>query len=93
MTRATSKAAFLHMQETGKASTKRAQIMAYVELYPGCSRGDIVRSIPGMTVNCCSGRVRELLDSGALIEDGCAHDPVTGRSVNRLYVNPERLAA
>ena len=57
MTRATSKAAFLHMQETGKASTKRAQIMAYVEAHPGCSRGDIVRS------------------------------------VNRLYVNPERLAA
>lgn len=93
MTRATSKAAFLHMQETGKAATKCRQILAYVEAHPGCSRGDIVRNVPGMTVNCCSGRVRELLDSGALIEHGCAHDPVTGRSVNRLYVNPERMAA
>lgn len=93
MTRSTSKAAYIELNDTGKASTKRSQIMAFVELYPGCSRGDIVRSIPGMTVNCCSGRVRELLDSGALIEDGCAHDPITGRSVNRLFVNPERLAA
>ena len=93
MIRATSKAAYIELNDTGKASTKRAQIMAYVEAHPGCSRGDIVRSVPGMTVNCCSGRVRELLDSGALIEDGCTHDPITGRSVNRLFVNPERMAA
>lgn len=93
MARATSKAAYLHLVETGKASTKRNQILEYVSRHPGCTRNAIVRGIPGMTVNCCSGRVRELLDCGALVEQGCAHDPDTGRSVNRLYVNTGEQAA
>ncbi|WP_020209017.1 hypothetical protein [Gilvimarinus chinensis] len=87
MIRSTSKGAYLALVESGKVSTKRAQIVRFVDDHPGCTRNEIVRGIPGMTVNCCCGRVRELLDCGFLIEDGCKKDPVTGQSGNRLYVN------
>jgi len=93
MIRTTSKAAIIELNASGTARTKRAQIFQHVGRYPGTTRARIARAIPGMTINCASGRVRELLECGALIEHGCEKDPVTGRSANRLYINPNEVAA
>ena len=85
MIRATSKAAFIELNESGKAATKRIQVMWCVAANPGCSRLDVSR-LTGIPINCVCGRVNELLAAGTLRENGCKHDPDSGRSVNRLYV-------
>jgi predicted transcriptional regulator len=90
--KSTSKAAFFANNESGAAQSKRWQILAFVANNPGCSRNDIARNVSGMTINCACGRVNELIASGFLCEDGCKHDPLTNRSVNRLYVNQEAAA-
>lgn len=84
--RCTSKASFIENEKTGFNSSKRAQIFSYILDHPGCSRADIERGIPGMKINCVCGRVNELLNDGLIHEEGCKHDLVTGKSVNRLYV-------
>ena len=84
MIRSTSKAAHRDNESTGFNSTKRAQVFNFILENPGCSRGDIERG-KGMKINCVAGRVNELLGSGLIREDGCKHDSVSGRSVNRLY--------
>jgi predicted transcriptional regulator len=83
--RATSKASHIENRETGFNSTKAAQIFSFILQNPGCSRGDIERGIVGMKINCVAGRVNELLKSKLIQENGCKHDLVSGKSVNRLY--------
>lgn len=91
MVRCTSKAAFIDNEKTGFNSTKRAQIFNYILEHPGCSRGDIERGLE-MKINCVTGRVNELLESGLIREEGCKHDSVSGRSVNCLMITkPEFL--
>lgn len=90
--KSTSKAAHRENRESGESSRKREQILEYVINHPGCSRSDIARNVRGMTINCACGRVNELLASGAICENGCKHDPITNRSVNRLYVSVEAVA-
>lgn len=86
MIRSTSLAAHIENEHTGFNSTKRAQVFSYIVDHPGCSRADIERGLMGMKINCVCGRVNELLNSGFIREDGCKHDPISGKSVNRLYV-------
>ncbi len=86
MIRSTSKASHIENEYTGFNSTKRAQVFSFITEHPGCSRADIERGISGMKINCVCGRVNELLGSGFIREDGCKHDPFTGKSVNCLYV-------
>ena len=85
MIRSTSKASHRENDSNGFNSTKRAQIFNYIVEHPGCSRADIERGIMGMKINCVCGRVNELLEAEFIREDGCKHDPFTGKSVNRLY--------
>lgn len=91
--RATSKAAILELRDGGKLGTKCRQIINYVARNPGCTRKEIADNVPGMTINCVSGRVHELLKSGDLFESGCKHDEITGRSVNLLFVTDYQRAA
>jgi hypothetical protein len=84
--RNTSKAAFLANEESGINQTKRTKVFEFIYNNPGCSRADIERGLVGMRINCVCGRVNELLVAGSIHEDGCKHDSLTGRSVNRLYV-------
>lgn len=90
--KSTSKAAYRENRESGESSRKREQVFNYIAANPGCSRNDIARNVRGMTINCACGRVNELIASGALCENGCKHDSITGRSVNRLYVSVEAVA-
>jgi predicted transcriptional regulator len=90
--KSTSKAVYRENRESGDSNRKREQVYAYVVNHPGCSRNDVARNVDGMTINCACGRVNELLTAGWLKEDGCKHDPLTNRSVNRLYVNLEAVA-
>lgn len=86
MIRATSKAAFIDLNESGKATTKRIQIMWCIAANPGCSRLE-VSQLTGISINCVCGRVNELLAAGTIKENGCKHDSGTGRSVNRLFIS------
>jgi predicted transcriptional regulator len=90
--KSTSKAAHRENRESGESSRKREQVLNYVAAHPGCSRNDIARNVSGMTINCACGRVNELIAAGTLTENGCKHDSITGRSVNRLYVSMEAAA-
>lgn len=90
--KSTSKAAYRENRESGESSRKREQVYAYVVNHPGCSRNDIARNVRGMTINCACGRVNELIVVGTLTENGCKHDSITGRSVNRLYASVEAVA-
>jgi len=83
--RNTSKGAHVANYESGMYSTKRAKIFSFIYENGGCSRSDIERGIDGMRINCVTGRVNELIACGAVFEEGCKHDELTGRSVNRLY--------
>lgn len=84
--RTTSKASHFDNEEKGFNSSKRAKIFSYIMDNPMCSRADLARSIPGMTINCATGRVRELVKANLIEECGCKHDPHTGKSVNCLRV-------
>ena len=83
--RNTSKAAYLANEQSGMHSTKRTKRFEYIFQNPGCTRSEIMRSIPGMTINCVTPRVNELLALNHIHECGCKHDVLTKRSVNRLY--------
>ena len=82
--RNTSKAAYLANEESGLHATKRTKIFEYIFQNPGCSRGQISRLLE-VPINCVTGRVNELLAMGHIHENGCKHDALSGRSVNRLY--------
>lgn len=90
--RNTSKAAHRDNEQSGFNSTKRAKVFSFIYENPGCSRADIERGIDDMRINCVCGRVNELLAAGAVYEDGCKHDPLSGRSVNRLFVAKAKAA-
>jgi predicted transcriptional regulator len=91
--KSTSKAAHLDNNESGLNQTKRTKIFEFVYSNPGCSRSDIERGLIDMKINCVCGRVNELLMAGSIHENGCKHDSVTGRSVNRLYAGRKAAAA
>lgn len=84
--RNTSIAAHRDNNESGLNQTKRTKIFEFIYSNPGCSRSDIERGLSDMRINCVCGRVNELLEAEHIHENGCKHDSLTGRSVNRLYV-------
>lgn len=90
--RNTSIAAHRENQESGFNSSKRTLVFEFIFSNPGCSRSDIERGVD-MKINCVTGRVNELLAIGHIHENGCKHDPITGRSVNRLYAGRKVAAA
>lgn len=83
--RATSKAAFIELNESGKATSKRIQVMWCVAANPGASRLE-VSQLTGIPINSVCGRVNELIAAGTIKENGCKHDSGTWRSVNMLYM-------
>lgn len=89
MVRATSKAAFLHLVETGKINARQSEVLQYIYFNPGCTRAEISRYNMYLPINTVSGRVKELLESLMLFENGCKKDSVTGRSANLLFVTKE----
>ena len=86
--RATSKAAYIDVMGDSKTAKLRRRLLAKVTTYPGVTRQELA-GCTGIPINVICPRVRELLDSGALREDGCKKDPATKKSANLLYVNFE----
>lgn len=90
--RNTSKAAYLNVNGSGKCAVYRRRIMDFVTSRPGVTRKDISRALD-LEINIVTPRVRELLNSGLLVEDGCRRDPGTRNSQNLLYIAEGSAAA
>lgn len=71
----------------GTAATQAGRVLAYVRRNPGASRGDIERGT-GIRINAVCGRVKELLEDGALFETREKIDPETRQPVMMLEAVP-----
>lgn len=89
MVRVTSKAAFLKLREGRKIGPLQNRILDYVWSHPGCTRRSISKNT-GIEINVVTPRVRELLDSGMLIEQGSKIDPGNNRHANCLFLSTEK---
>lgn len=92
MTATTSIHAYHDHEASGKASTQRARIMAYMrhQTRP-VSRREIARAL-GLETSTVSGRVNELMDVG-IVAVGRMQCPVTGKKVHALKAVPEQIDA
>ncbi|MGH1372956.1 MAG: hypothetical protein ACRBBW_13030 [Cellvibrionaceae bacterium] len=86
MIRNASLAAYIEENDSGKAAQDRCTLLRKINQYPGVTRKEL-SEVTGMPINVVTPRIRELLDSNTLKEDGCARDPLTRRPSNLLYLN------
>jgi len=86
MIRNTSLAAYIEENDSGKAAKDRCKLLRKINQQPGVTRKQLSETT-GMPINVVCPRIRELLDSNTLKEDGCTRDPISRRSANLLYLN------
>lgn len=91
--RNTSIASFLEVQQTGIAAAQRVRILNFVRVNPGMTRREIYSGLNfAIEMSSICGRVNELIANGFLVEDGCKHNPGTGKSANCPYLKAEQAA-
>lgn len=86
--RATSKAAYIDVVSDKKTARDRRKLLSKIVKYPGLTRKEL-SGCTDLEINIVTPRIRELLNCGALREDGFKKDPITKKSLNKLYVNFE----
>jgi len=90
MVRDTSLAAYIGITADGTAATKRAIVYRQILRQPG-TRNEIAKAT-GLPINTVCGRVRELLDVGAVFEFGQATCSVTGKTACLLVAADRSLS-
>ena len=91
----TSLEAYYDLIKSGKAQTLRCKVLKCILDYhkmpyvDGVTRRQIGRELD-MELGTVSGRVHELLESGAVIESGTTTDPKTNKAVGLIKLVGER---
>jgi len=88
--RDTSREAYAGINKDGTARTQRGRVLIFIRLEPYVSRAEIANYM-GIGINAACGRVKELLDSGLIIEDGRKQCRVTGHTAYALKPSKESL--
>jgi hypothetical protein len=83
----TSLAAYDELRSTGKLNARQRQVMAVIQPGRDYSLQELVM-LCGLPINCVSGRVKELKDSGQL-----EHGPTRACSLTHKTIHPVRLPA
>jgi hypothetical protein len=78
-------AAYDELRSTGKLSQRQAQVMAVIQPGRDYSLQGLVM-LCGLPINCVSGRVKELKDSGQL-----EHGPTRACSLTHKTIHPVRF--
>ncbi|WP_339898250.1 hypothetical protein [uncultured Gilvimarinus sp.] len=86
MVKPNSAVAYIDAKRSGKVASDRVKIIEYLSKYPGSTRHEVTRGVPGLPINVCCPRVNELIGIGAIEEIGNKKDSVTGGTCARLYV-------
>lgn len=84
MIRTTSAAAYRRMQDNGRLFGATEEIVAALSRAPEPMTRREIEHVTGLRINQVSGRVRELLEHGRIVEDSRRRCKITGNEVNTV---------
>ena len=82
----TSIRSYRSLLDSGRTTRRQHDILRVMVEGKTYSRRELAR-LTGLEINCICGRVRELLDAGALIEAAQRKDPDTGQTIRPVALN------
>ena len=91
----TSLESYYELIRSGKANTQRCAVLKCIldhhknPHHDGITRRSIGTKL-GMELGTVAGRVKELVDAGAVVEDGTVQDPRTGKQVKLIKLVGQR---
>lgn len=88
--RTTSASAYRRMQNNGRLFRATEEIFSALSVAPEPMTRRELEAATGLRINQISGRVKELLLQGRIVEDGRRRCKITGNEVNVLRVADER---